>query len=156
LGRFALPYDTVPTPLATTGQATKLAQHAAFPASSVVEQLTILEACLATGNLARAKKIFSSVRAIYDTERRHRLAENVKTLQLSDIVPVSVHTAFLRTMFRQALVHGSNIHGRGFQTRKKAYASEAWEWFEMLLREEKIHGRLEDAAWAVMLKGLVA
>lgn len=74
---------------------------------------------------------------------------------MSDVIPASIHTAFMRAHFRQALAFGS-AHTSGASTRKRAYVVEAWDWFEMLLQHEKAYGRLEDAAWAVMLKGLVA
>ena len=133
--------------------------------STVREQLAVAEVCLATGNLLRAKRIFHSIRKAFEEEKAMQYFEGGgsasawgggrRTTKMSEMIPASVHTAFLRTHFRQALAYGS-ANTSGATTRKKAYVSDAWEWFEMLLQHEKSYGRLEDAAWAVMLKGLVA
>lgn len=164
-----LDYDAVPFPLAERLRTSGLSQHTVYPASSTVEQLNLLDVCIATGNIVRAKRIFNGLRAVCETESQMQEAAFSKNpvastskrpytqhkLRLSDVVPPSTHTGLLRAIFRQALAHGQGLPAnKAF--RMRAYVSEAWEWFEMLLNEEHIHGRIDDAAWAVMFKGLVA
>ena len=139
-------------------------QHS-VAAGSIQEQLAVADICLATGNLLRAKRIFHSVRKAFEEDKGLQYHEGggdaaawtarKGTSKMSDVIPASVHTAYLRTHFRQALAYGS-ANTSGAMTRKRAYVSDAWEWFEMLIKNERSYGRLEDSAWAVMLKGLVA
>jgi DNA-directed RNA polymerase len=163
---------SLPAPIHSDFRQTSLSQHRFFPASSTVEQLALLEICLATGNLVRARKVFNSIRTLYLEESRY-LDEHSATatydeldpssgqwqrrLKFQDVVPVAIHTQFLRAFFRQAVVQqNTNYVTRGAWLSKKALVSEAWEWFEMLLNDEQNYGQLDDGAWAVMLKGLVA
>lgn len=146
-----------------------LSQHVAYPASSTLEQLALLEVCLAVGNITRARKVFSAIRDSYSSEASYQASTSEhyddfdpssgqwrKRLQFSDVVPVAVHAQFLRAYFRQAIVQDSAKLAKGSQLKKKAAVSQAWEWFEMLLAEEGTFGKLDDSAWAVMFKGLVA
>lgn len=150
-------------------RSTDLSQHATYPASSTLEQLALLEVCLAVGNITRARKVFSTIQAAYAKEVSYYDSASEfyddfdpssgqwrKRLQFSDIVPAAVHAQFLRAYFRQAIVQDSAKLAKGSQLKKRAAVSQAWEWFEMLLAKESTFGRLEDSAWAVMLKGLVA
>lgn len=134
--------------------------------SSSIEQLAILEACLATGTIKRAKRIFHTLRQTFvDASRAEvgateeplsgRPSPGPARLRLVDVMPMTLHAAFLRSFFRQAIVYSEGKR-KGSSARRKAFVSEAWEWFEMLLRDERLYGRLDTAAWAVMFKGLVA
>lgn len=113
--------------------------------------------------------MFSAIRDSYSSEASYQASTSEhyddfdpssgqwrKRLQFSDVVPVAVHAQFLRAYFRQAIVQDSAKLAKGSQLKKKAAVSQAWEWFEMLLAEEGTFGKLDDSAWAVMFKGLVA
>lgn len=151
----------------STGAATAFEGQPGQVASSVQEQLAVAEVCLATGNLLRAKRIFHSIRKAFEEDKamyhfegggnasNWTSAGGRRSSKMSEVIPASVHTAFLRSHFRQALAYGSS-NTSGASTRKRALVVEAWDWFEMLLQHEKAYGRLEDSAWAVMLKGLIA
>ena len=159
----------LPTPTHPDAKSSALSQHNIYPASSTLEQLALLEVCLATGNIPRARKVFSAIRTLYQQEASYHSSSSEqyddfdpssgqwrRRLQFSDVVPVSVHAQFLRAYFRQAIVHDNASLSKVNKLKKLAAVSQAWEWFEMLLNEEGTYGRLDDAAWAIMLKGLVA
>lgn len=142
-----------------------LSPNATVTLSPIVEQIAVLEICLATGNIARAKRIFAQIRSEYNKDKAQSYIESggastsassaARRTKFSELVPVGIHTTFLRAFFRQALVHGS-ANSKGGVARKRMYVSEAWEWLDMLLKNERLYGRVEDAAWAVMFKGSVA
>lgn len=159
----------LPVPLHTDQRDSRLSQHAVYPASSTLEQLALLEVCLATGNIVRARKIFESIRKLYYKEEASHVSTSEqyadydpssgqwrRRLRFSDIVPTSVHAQFLRAFFRQAIVHENAVLTKHRKMKKNAAVSQAWEWFNMLLNDESTYGQLDDTAWAIMFKGLIA
>lgn len=159
----------LPTPIHPDSKGSTLSQHNVYPASSTLEQLALLEVCLATGNIPRARKVFDAIRTLYQKESSYHSSSSEqyddfdpssgqwrRRLQFSDVVPASIHPQFLRAYFRQAIVLDNASPSKVNRLKKLAAVSQAWEWFGMLLNEEGTYGRLDDGAWAIMLKGLVA
>lgn len=159
----------LPVPLHQDNRESQLAQHTVYPASSTLEQLALLEVCLATGNIPRARKIFDAIRNLFYREEASHVSSSEqyadfdpssgqwrRRLRFTDVVPTSVHAQFLRAFFRQAIVQDNAVTSKLRKLRKNAAVSQAWEWFEMLLNDETIYGQLDDTAWAVMFKGLIA
>lgn len=159
-------HSSVPPPIHPSFRPGPLTQHNIYPASATLEQLSLLEVCLATGDLTRARRIFDHLRNLYDAEARHYDQDNddfdpvlgkwQRRLTLPDLLPAHIHTQYLRAILRQAIVVDQAKTDRGGKYKKRVLVSEAWARFEMLLNDEALYGRLEDAAWAVMFKGLVA
>lgn len=244
----------VPAPLHPEQRRTSLTQHTVYPASATIEQLSMLEVCLATGNVTRARKIYAALANLYAKEAAsaHAASEDYddfdpvsgqwrKAVAFSDVIPTTIHAQFLRAYFRQAIVNdraaqaivndqasandkasgndkasvkdkasgkdkasvkdkkttakdkasGNNKasvndneaiakdeastndtadskdkateEGKppvksktGYILKKKASVAQAWEWFDMVLQNERQYGRMDDSAWAVMFKGMVA
>lgn len=149
------PPSIFPLPLQSSDATGTFSQHSLYPSSAAAEQLAVLDACLRSNQLSRAKVVWSRLRKLHETESALGPVENgseeeqaMKPTKLSDIVPPSIHVAFLQAFFRSALA-------------KKAYSpmeteiSEAWAWFDMLVKQGDQIGSPQAGAFATMIKGAI-
>lgn len=154
-------------------------------AQGAQEQLAVLNACLASGDIARAEEVAKRIRLNW--------IKSGKRGALSDLLPSRVHADFLRAYLSSALVpqlpHKSvnlstaSSKGRGDNAAlpdftqgntatRSRLVSKAWAYFDSLLSEEwdgSVSSRghadlpmggsfpaLDPSIFAVMFKGLVA
>nr|ASF90204.1 hypothetical protein SPAR04594 [Bartheletia paradoxa] len=134
----------LPTPL--PGDASSAFNEHYFPTSAQQENLAILDACLKTGNLHRARTIFRQLR-----ERHLKSYVPPTELEASpgpDITPldIKVYTAMMAAYLGQARVEGEGEAG-------VVWIESAWELLEDI-EEGKLGLRPSAAPYATMIHGL--
>jgi hypothetical protein len=134
----------IPNPLPST-KLGMFAQHSLYPSSTVLEQIALIDACLAQGYVDRAKGIFFQIEKNLDSHNK----ETGQNLRMRDVVAPKVHTEFFRSCFRYARKCEN-------EEEKEHAIADAWEWLYRVLEQEDKWGALEKRSWAVFLKGLVA
>ena len=145
-----------PLPLQPSDATGTFSQHSLYPSSAAAEQLAILDACLRSNQLARAKIVWSRLRKLHETEialgvTGENAADDeqaMKAVKMGDVVPASIHVAFLQAFFRSALAKSEFLS-------METEVNEAWAWFDMLVKQGDEVGHPQAGAFATMIKGAI-
>jgi hypothetical protein len=136
----------VSAPLSSSGDKLGIyAQHSLYPSAIALEQVALIDACLAQGYVERAKGIFTHIEknlAIHNRKADPRL-------KMCDIIAPRIHTEYFRSCFRSARKCES-------PEEKEHAVGDVWDWLYKVLSDEAEWGKLERKSWAVILKGLVS
>jgi hypothetical protein len=136
----------VPAPLSSANDKLGIyAQHSLYPSAVALEQVTLIDACLAQGYVERARGIFAHIEK--NLVAHNGTADN--PLRMCDIIAPRIHTEFFRSCFRSA----RQCEG---PEEKEHAIGDVWDWLYKVLSDETQWGKLERKSWAVILKGLVS
>ncbi|KAM0786030.1 hypothetical protein ACM66B_006845 [Microbotryomycetes sp. NB124-2] len=134
-------------------------------APAAQEQLAVLQACLASGDLARAEEVAKRIKANW--------IKGGKRMPLSDLLPPQLHSDFLRAYLSSALVptkpgsSSSSSFGSSKQNSTRIeLVAKAWSYFRSLFTGDwnsttspnsmQARYNIDVSVFAVMLKGLTA
>lgn len=124
------------------------------------EQLAVLNACLASGDITRAEEVAKRIKASWAASAKP------STAKLSAMLPSRVHADFLRAYLSSSLVPKipSLSNGDTASVSRAKLVHKAWSYFDSLAGEQwestvgkqKVNAAIDSSVVAVMMKGLVA
>ncbi|KAI5477684.1 mitochondrial RNA polymerase [Pseudohyphozyma bogoriensis] len=129
------------------------------------DQIPILTACLANGDLTRAEEVAQKIMSVWLKSHQVRLENNVSeetSKSLSDVLPPKIHADFVRAYFAAALF--PNTKSSPTDSQKSMLVQKAWSYFEGLFSHvwEVTEGRrttntaLDAGVFAMLFKGFAA
>lgn len=157
-----LPPLPPPLPVDAAGTATFTPTSISHNNPSVAhEQLAVLNACLASGDITRAEEVAKRIKAAWASSAKPSSAK------LSAMLPSRVHADFLRAYLSSSLVRKASpslSNGDTATVSRAKLVHKAWTYFDSLVGEQwestvdsrKVNAAMDASVVAVMMKGLVA
>ncbi|GAA5920111.1 hypothetical protein JCM6882_008670 [Rhodosporidiobolus microsporus] len=174
-----LPADVTPAEAAaSSSQSTAAIGPMSAQGLGAQEQLAVLNACLTSGDIARAEDVARRIRA--------RWLKDGQAGSLAELLPPRVHADFLKAhlvravqpytsgnprvqAFERSLVGTDSPLGARSMIQMNRYVAKAWAYFDSLLgsqwdvvdevthrRRKNVNGAIDASVLAVMLKGITA